>query len=287
MRVLLALALLAPIAFAQDPPAAAPAKPEPPQLRAPDPLPGAPLPEGAEWRTTGSGLRYVVLVEGDTSAERPGPTDGVEVYYAGFLESGAKFDARAKPQEPSRFGLNQVIKGWTEGLQLMHPGARYKLHIPWQLAYGEHGRPPAIPAKANLIFDVELVKVTPDPTPRFAMPAPEELQTTASGLQYAIIKPGRDDGRKPVKTDRVTVNYAGWLPDGQLCDSSYVHKGSVSFSLNQVIKGWAEGLQLMKEGAVYKFVIPPELGYGAAGSGSIIPPNATLVFQIELVKVGA
>jgi len=287
MRILLALALLAPFAIAQDPAAPGPAKAEPPQLRAPDPLPGTPLPEGAEWQTTASGLRYAVITPGDESAERPGPKDSVKVYYAGYLENGTKFDALSKPKEPISFGLNQVIKGWTEGLQLMSPGATYKLHIPWQLAYGERGRPPAIPSKANLVFDIELVSVTPDPTPRFSLPGPADLKVTGSGLQYAVLTPGREDGRKPVATDRVTVNYAGWLTDGTLFDSSYSRKLPATFGLGTVIKGWTEGLQLMKEGAVYKFVIPPELGYGESGMGGVIPPGATLVFQVELVKIGA
>jgi peptidylprolyl isomerase len=286
MRALLAMAVLAPFALAQDAAAPKPAdapKAEVPQLTAPNPLPGEPLPKDAVWQTTPSGLRWVVLEKGDEKAATPGVDAVVSVYYAGWLESGTLFDQAKSDGPPVSFPLNRVIKGWTEGLQLMHPGSKVKFHIPWQLAYGEKGSPPQIPAYANLIFDVQLVSfISPPP---FAMPADADLKTTASGLRYQVITPGT--GKAPEATDTVTVNYAGWLTDGKLFDSSYKKGKPVSFPLNRVIKGWTEGVQLMQEGAVYKFVIPASLGYGSQGAGGVIPPDATLVFQIELVKVGA
>lgn len=285
MRALLSLLLLAPLALAQDAPAAPAA--EPPRLQPVDPMPGEKLPEGAAWQVTASGLRWAVLAKGDEAQPRPGRADKVKVYYAGWLENGTKFDERPRGGQPIEFGLNQVIAGWTEGLQLMHPGSRLKLHIPWQIAYGAAGRPPKIPAKANLVFDIELVSFTPDPSPRFALPADAELQATASGLKYQVLAEGRPDGRKPVASDRVTVHYCGWLTDGTQFDSSWGRGQPASFGLGQVIKGWTEGLQLMREGATYKFVIPASLGYGERGAGGVIPPNATLVFQVELIKVGA
>ena len=284
MRALLALLLLAPLTLAQEAPAAPAA--EPPRLAPVDPMPGEKLPEGAAWQVTASGLRWAVLAKGDETQARPGPSDRVKVHYAGWLENGTKFDERPRSGPPIEFGLNQVIAGWTEGLQLMHPGSRVKLHIPWQIAYGAGGKPPKIPAKANLVFDIELIAVTPDPTPRFALPADGELKATASGLKYQVISEGRADGRKPVATDRVTVHYSGWLTDGTPFDSSYSRGQPASFPLNGVIKGWTEGLQLMREGATYKFLIPAALGYGERGAGGVIPPNATLLFQVELIKVG-
>jgi peptidylprolyl isomerase len=284
MRALLALALLAPLTLAQDAPAARTAAP---QLAPPSPLPGDALPEGATWATTASGLRWVLLAKGDETKARPGRTDTVSVFYAGYLEDGSKFDARTRAQGPLSFALNQVIPGWTEGLQLMHPGSKVKLHIPWQAGYGETGSPPRIPGRSNLVFDVELVSVTPDPTPPFALPRDEELRATPSGLKYQVLKEGLPDGRKPVASDTVTVQYAGWLLDGTLFDGSYSRKKPASFGLSRVIKGWTEGVQLMQEGAVYKFVIPASLAYGEKGAGGgLIPPSATLVFQIELLKVG-
>jgi len=284
MRALLSLLLLAPLSLAQDAPAAA--APAVPQLQAPSPLPGDPLPEGAEWQVTPSGLRWVQLAKGDETQPRPRKTDTVAVQYAGYLEDGTKFDQRTRAQGPIEFGVHQVIAGWTEGLQLMHPGSRLKLHIPWQLAYGERGSAPKIPGRSNLVFDVELVSVTPDPTPVFALPADADLKSTASGLKYQVVKEGAPDGKKPVASDRVKVHYAGWLLDGTPFDSSYGRKQPATFPLNGVIKGWTEGVQLMREGAIYKFVIPAPLAYGERGAGGVIPANATLVFQIELLSVG-
>lgn len=103
--------------------------------------------------------------------------------------------------------------------------------------------------------------------------------TTSSGLQYQVLQEGT--GRSPSAEDSVLVNYSGSFVSGQMFDDGE----KISFPLNGVIPGWSEGLQLMKEGARYKFFIPSGLAYGEAGAGSIIPPNKTLVFEVELLKV--
>ena len=107
-------------------------------------------------------------------------------------------------------------------------------------------------------------------------------QTTASGLKYVIVNPGSGESPKP--TSQVTVHYKGMLTDGTQFDSSYDRGQTISFGLNQVIPGWTEGLQLMKAGGKAYFLIPPQLGYGERGAGNVIPPNSTLVFQVELFK---
>jgi FKBP-type peptidyl-prolyl cis-trans isomerase/predicted small secreted protein len=108
--------------------------------------------------------------------------------------------------------------------------------------------------------------------------------TTASGLQYQVITPGA--GQKPKMEDRVSVNYAGTLLDGTEFDSSYKRNEPAEFVLNQVVPGWSEALQLMPVGSKYKLWIPSKLGYGEAGTpGGPIPPNSTLVFELELLKI--
>ena len=111
----------------------------------------------------------------------------------------------------------------------------------------------------------------------------EGVVTLPSGLQYQVLREG--NGRKPAATDQVECHYEGTLIDGQVFDSSYRRGETATFGLNQVIAGWTEGLQLMQEGAKYRFFIPYTLGYGERGAGQSIPPFATLIFDVELVKV--
>lgn len=106
---------------------------------------------------------------------------------------------------------------------------------------------------------------------------------TASGLRYIAIKEGT--GASPKATDIVKVHYTGRLTDGTVFDSSVERGEPAEFPLNQVIKGWTEGLQLMKEGGKYIFYIPSDLGYGPAGAGGVIPPDANLIFEVELLEV--
>jgi FKBP-type peptidyl-prolyl cis-trans isomerase len=120
--------------------------------------------------------------------------------------------------------------------------------------------------------------------PVFAMPADASCSATKSGLKHEVLRAG--EGRAPKASDTVTVHYAGWTTDGQLFDSSYARGKPATFPLGRVIRGWTEGLQLMKEGGVSRFVIPPGLAYGASGAPPKIGANATLVFQVELVRIG-
>ena len=112
--------------------------------------------------------------------------------------------------------------------------------------------------------------------------AKEGVVVTDSGLQYKVVEMG--DGAKPAATDKVTVNYRGTLLNGEEFDSSYARNQPVSFQLDQVIPGWTEGLQLMPVGSKFMFFIPPNLAYGPAGGGPI-GPNATLIFEVELLGI--
>ncbi len=110
-----------------------------------------------------------------------------------------------------------------------------------------------------------------------------EVKTTASGLKYEVVTEG--SGAKPKATDSVRVHYRGTLTNGDEFDSSYKRKEPITFPLNGVIAGWTEGLQLMAVGSKYILTIPPQLGYGARGYPGAIPPNATLIFEIELLGI--
>ena len=110
-----------------------------------------------------------------------------------------------------------------------------------------------------------------------------EVTTTASGLQFEVVKEGT--GRQPKASDTVRCHYEGTLIDGTVFDSSYRRGMPAEFGLRQVIAGWTEGVQLMKEGSIFKFYIPYNLAYGERGAGADIPPYAALIFKVELIKV--
>ena len=111
----------------------------------------------------------------------------------------------------------------------------------------------------------------------------EGVITLPSGLQYKVLREG--NGQKPKATDQVVCHYEGFLVDGTVFDSSYQRGEPATFPLNQVITGWTEGLQLMQEGAKYRFFIPYRLGYGEGGAGTLIPPFSALIFDVELIEV--
>jgi FKBP-type peptidyl-prolyl cis-trans isomerase FklB len=111
----------------------------------------------------------------------------------------------------------------------------------------------------------------------------EGVKVTESGLQYEVLE--ATIGQKPKATDKVRVHYEGTLIDGTVFDSSYKRGESITFSLNQVIKGWTEGLQLMSIGSKYKLYLPYQLAYGERGAGANIPPYAALIFTVELLGI--
>lgn len=121
---------------------------------------------------------------------------------------------------------------------------------------------------------------------KFNQPDPSKTITTASGLQYIDLKAG--DGATVVNGDKVQVHYTGWLKDGKKFDSSVDRGRPFSFTIGKgkVIKGWGEGILHMKVGSKRKLIIPPHLGYGAGGAGGKIPPNSTLIFDVEIIETG-
>ena len=243
--------------------------------------------------TTESGLQYKVLTQGPEGGVSPVASDLVTVHYVGTLRSGAEFDSSRARGEPASFPLNRVIRGWTEGLQLMSEGDAYRFFLPPDLAYGASGSGPLIGPNEALIFDVELIKVqNPERNLEKANDflaenaRKEGVQTTGSGLQYLVLSEGAGDGKSPSASDTVEVHYQGTLLDGSEFDSSYKRGETIEFPLNRVIPGWTEGVQLMSEGDKYRFFIPPALGYGERGTpGGPIGPNEALIFEVELVAV--
>ncbi len=236
--------------------------------------------EGGTLIKTASGLQYEIIKMGD--GEKPNATDKVEVHYHGTLEDGTVFDSSVDRGQTISFPLNRVIKGWTEGVQLMPVGSKFKFIIPPELAYGERGAGGIIPPNATLIFEVELFSIEkPFIDTDFSLPTEEKISD--SGLRYLDHIIGNSESIK--SGQEAIVHYSGYLADGTKFDSSHDKGSPFSFPLGQgrVIKGWDEGIVGMKKGGKRTLIIPPELGYGERGAGGVIPPNAILMFEVELV----
>jgi FKBP-type peptidyl-prolyl cis-trans isomerase len=254
----------------------------PPPPKTPEDLAAPP----ADAITTESGLVYRVLSAG-TGDESPSAHAKVEVHYSGWMvEGGRLFDSSVVRDESISFGLDQVIPGWTEGVQLMKTGEKARFWIPGSLAYGDEpsggGRP-----HGTLVFDVELLDFTnpppPPETPDDLTEPPADAVTTESGLVYRVLTAGTGD-ESPSAQATVHVHYTGWMAsNGELFDSSVVRDEPISFGLNQVIPGWTEGLQLMKTGEKARLWIPGHLAYGETQAQPGMP-FGTLVFDVELLS---
>lgn len=239
----------------------------------------------ADAARTASGLASKVLQAG-TGKDHPGPEDEVKVHYSGWTIRGKMFDSSVVRGAPISLGVNQVITGWSEGLQLMVVGEKRRFWIPADLAYGDHPRGEA-PAGA-LTFDVELLDLTPapkpPPTPKDVKAPPKDAKRKPSGLAYRVLTKGPGKGPSPKATNKVTVHYTGWTIDGQVVDSSVMRGEPASLGVDQVIKGWTEGLQLMKVGDSYRFWIPGNLAYGNRPTRPGVPAGM-LVFDVELLGI--
>ena len=233
--------------------------------------------DAKEWKKQDSGLQIWDVTEGKGEAVKPGAT--VTIHYTGWLTDGTVFDSSKKRGEPATFPLGNLIKGWQEGIPGMKPGGTRRLMIPYEMAYGEQGRPPVIPPKATLVFEIELL---PDP---FAVPdvKADAWKKRDNGMRVWDVKVGDGEEVKPGAT--VTIHYTGWTLDGNVFDSSRKGGRPVTFPLNQLIKGWQEGVPGMKVGGIRRLELPHELAYGERGSPPDIPPKATLLFEIEVKGV--
>ena len=250
--------------------------------------PAAP-PEGAE--KTESGISSRVLQEG-TGTSHPKADEKVRVHYSGWQTDGYNFDSSYSRGVPSTFGLNGVIAGWTEGVQLMVEGEKRRFWIPGELAYGklegelppigENGKRPGRPL-GQLCFDIELIKILrPHPTPENLTAAPEDAPANPSGVASKVIKAGAGES-KPKPTDNVQVHYTVWTTDGKVVDSTLPNERPKTLPLKRTIKGFTEGVQMMVEGETRRIWVPTDMAYGAAPPPTA--PEGMLVFEVELLKI--
>lgn len=243
--------------------------------------------KGKDTIISEEGLKYILVTE-YKNQPLPEKGDVVEVNYTGYFKDGRIFDSSIKRGKPIRFelGKGQVIKGWEIGLSKLHKGEKARLIIPYQLAYGENGRPPLIPPKSDLIFDVELLNIYKKIEPVPFNTKGKDTISLPSGLKYIVVEKSKSNV-KPTLNQTVVVHYTGYFEDGKIFDSSLRRGFPFEFKIGNglVIKGWEEGIKLMCKGDKFRFIIPPHLAYGKQGMFNTIPPNATLIFDVELLDI--
>ena len=265
-----------------------------------------------------AGIRILDRVTGNGTS--PTIEDMVTINYTGWLEDGCVFDSSYTRGGAASLLLVALIPGWRDAMITMQPGGVRRVEIPPALAYQDLGSPPVIPANATLTFEFELVSVltpaaasatatvvaslataTPVPiatpeggaqltncnnagapgaTPVFGDVTSDQMTEQPSGIKTYDAKIGT--GESPSESDFVCVHYTGWLSDGTEFDSSYARGEATGFPVNGVIPGFRDAILGMAAGGQRRVEIPSDQGYGAQGAGGLIPPNATLVFDIVL-----
>ncbi len=230
------------------------------------------------------GLEYTIISKGDGPAVQKG--DRVSMFYTGKLTNDTIFDATSRRgNTPFAFkvGSRQVIAGWDSVVSKLHGGDKAIMRISPEYGYGARANG-KIPANSTLIFEVEVLDITPPPTPWNAKG--KDTIITPSGLKIVMFS-SYPDSAKPTTGKTVAVHYSGYNLDGSMFDSSVERGQPYSFPLGrgQVIKGWDEGIAMLHEGEKAKLIIPYQLAYGEAGRPPQIPAKATLIFDVELVSI--
>lgn len=276
----------APPVDAAPPPAATPeqsAAPAPSATPAPTAPAAAPVPmpdptPPKDAVRTKSGLAMVVLQKG-SGTRKPKAKESVRVKALGFLPGGQRFGS----SQPTVMAMSDAAPGWSEALSQMVEGEKRRLWMPPALAFGNTpGAPMA--AGGDIVLELELLAIPePPPVPKDLKSPPKDALKTESGLVYKILKKGSGTD-KPKATSQVSVHYSGWSQDGKMFDSSVMRGEPTSFRLDQVIKGWTEGVQLMVVGDKARFWIPGPLAYGDKPTRPGAPAGL-LVFDIELLAI--
>lgn len=239
-------------------------------------------------QVTSTGLHYYIYEEG--KGEKPSPYAVATVNYKGNFLDGTEFYNTNKKGESEKFQLNKVIKGWMQGLPLLNKGSKAILIIPSHLAYGVEGRNKEILPHSVLVFDVHLidfydVQLTKEVAAieNYIEKNNLEMESTPSGVFYKIEKLG--DGWGAAYNNTVIVNYNGTFLDGSTFWSTYEGRKPLELPLNKSLKAFYEILPIIREGGKVKIIAPPNMAYGEKGAPPHIPPNAILVYDLELVDV--
>lgn len=238
----------------------------------------------ADAQITPTGLTQVTLKPGNGQFA-PGPDDTVLVHYRGWDMRGQRFDDTYDRGKPERLRVATLAPGWGEALSTMVAGEKRRLWVPARLGFG----PVPTPERpvGDVVLEVELLDVIaalpPPEVPSDLTSPPADARTTASGLVYKALENGQGQ-RNPTPTDRVLVHYSGWDMAGNMFDSSVVRGEPISFGVNEVIPGWTEALQLMREGDKFRIWIPAQLAYGETPKAPGMPAGR-LCFDVHLIQI--
>jgi FKBP-type peptidyl-prolyl cis-trans isomerase len=231
-------------------------------------------PDDLKTPPSAEALPMKVLAPG-TGTRHPAADDFIHVRYAVWKASNGSVVDYTRTTTPAFVQMSKLLPGMRQMFEAMTPGERRRAWISPDLGAGK------IAAGETFVVDGELVDIVPPPaTPSDVAAPPADAVTTKSGLAYKILQPGSGTVH-PKRSSTVLVNYTGWTTDGHMFDSSIVRGEPAEFSLNAVVAGWTEGLQLMTEGEKARFWIPGNLAYKNEPG----KPHGMLVFDVELVRI--
>lgn len=236
-----------------------------------------------DFTKTTSGLEYKISKTGKGYYPKTG--DRVWVHYMGFLENDSLFSSSMETGPLDVFlGQGQIINGWEEGLRLIKPGGSIVLKVPPELAYGSEGNYD-VPPNSTLYFEIALVQVNSGVKIKpFDVEGKPQMQGPKK-MRFVKVEDGVGPLAKP--GDNAYVHYTAYVNDTLIFDSSLKKDGPVRINVgsNQVFEGWDLAIQQMNLGSKYRFYIPSKLAYGKKGYGTIVPPNADIIMDIEMTKL--
>ena len=268
--------------------------------------------ECASMNKTASGVRYVPIQNGDMANGSPAADATIVVSYEAFLAAdGTLIDSSYARGEPSVYDMSDLIDGWAEAVSLMNPGDEWLVYVPAAEAFGDEPLGDLIPAGSDLVYRVKLdgflsstqieeVAATRPAEPvgnagpdmaawqaNFPWDASRDgVETLPSGVSIVVLEAGDAAGQSPADSDRVRIHYEGrFAESSEFFDSSWSTGGPAEHTAGGFVAGFSEALMMMKPGDRYLVHIPADLAYGEAGIEGIVPPNADLMFQIELLDV--
>ena len=241
--------------------------------------------KGLKAKKMACGMKYYVVDSGNGKPAKAG--DNVYVHFTGWLPDGTIYTSTRNNGDARRFtaGAGETFEGMDSALMLMPEGARFKFVIPSKMAFGKEGYGNRVPPNTEVTLDIEMVRISPEKHVAKWNAAGLDTVTTASGLRYIVFEPGF--GQPIVDHSIVTAHFSVYLPDGKLIDSSVKRESPIRYPVGAglIIEGWEEASLLMRNGSRFQLLVPARLAYGDEGQPPLIPANADLIFDVEILDV--